>query len=141
MKQVKSSLIESEERSECLIKHRPLPSYHYGYGIIKRTHVLIHAHNGYPRTFTMGLSRILKSFSTISFAWFYLFIMLDNAEAKIGRRNNNNTNNIHTYFYPSTDVSVPIKLSCVFDYHNYVYLQYMAATLEITAQSMTKVKF
>lgn len=32
----------------------------------------------------MGLSRILKSFSTISFAWFYLFIMLENTEAKIG---------------------------------------------------------
>jgi hypothetical protein len=32
----------------------------------------------------MGLSRILKSFSTISFTWFYLFIVLENAEAKIG---------------------------------------------------------
>ncbi|CRL00115.1 CLUMA_CG013396, isoform A [Clunio marinus] len=32
----------------------------------------------------MGLSRILKSFPTISFAWFYLFIMLENADAKIG---------------------------------------------------------
>ncbi|XP_070501702.1 acid sphingomyelinase-like phosphodiesterase 3b [Chironomus tepperi] len=32
----------------------------------------------------MGLSRILKSFSTISFTWFYLFIMLENADAKIG---------------------------------------------------------
>lgn len=36
----------------------------------------------------MGLSRILKSFSAISFTWFYLFIMLENAEAKIGRHNN-----------------------------------------------------
>lgn len=41
-------------------------------------------HNGYPRTLKMGLSRILTSFSTISFSWFYLFIMLENAEAKIG---------------------------------------------------------
>lgn len=32
----------------------------------------------------MGLSRTLKSFSAISFTWFYLFIMLENAEAKIG---------------------------------------------------------
>lgn len=34
----------------------------------------------------MGLSRILKSFSTVSFAWFYLFIMLENVEAKIGEQ-------------------------------------------------------
>lgn len=93
MNPVKTSLIKSEERSGVLIKHRT-PLYHYGYGIIKRTHVLIHAHNGYPRTFTMGLSRILKSFSTISLAWFYLFIMLDSVEAKIGRHSTNNT---HSY--------------------------------------------
>jgi hypothetical protein len=96
MNQVESGLIKSEKRSEVLIKHRALPFYHYGYRIIKRTHVLIYAHNGYPRTFTMGLSRILKSFSTISFAWFYLFIMLDNAEAKIGRHKTNNTNTLST---------------------------------------------
>lgn len=48
--------------------------------------MLIYAHNGYPRV-KMGLQSILKSFSTISFAWFYLFIMLGNVEAKIGRYN------------------------------------------------------
>lgn len=49
--------------------------------------MLIYAHNGYAWTFKMGLSRILKSFSAISFTWFYLFIMLENVEAKIGRHN------------------------------------------------------
>lgn len=68
----------------------------------------------------MGLSRILTSFPTISFTWFYLFIMLGNAEAKIGKRSAFS----HTQS-PSLSLSrvcADSILTLVFVYHNYGYL-------------------
>lgn len=81
----------------------------------------------------MGLSRILKSFSTISFAWFCLFIMLENTEAKIGEH-------ITAPRTRSTERGA-IKLSCVFDYHNYDYLHNVAEWKLQRNRSMTNGEF